>query len=307
MLSLNGSEEITQQDLTSYDILLGRTRRSKMHTGNVAFRTLVAARTELYRSSTTRGAKIHVVVSLTDSVYETGGRFLNPRNKGDDNTVWVEVGRSYAREKVGNSIRDGVKLMNKGKEPSGSAANFKYMCNQTSSFAEIVDFLERDATGGNTRPRCSKSLIYLQTKPTNPIPSLAPSLGPTTSMGPIDLGCLLGIQNPQGQTLQDPVIHSIQVEEPLHSLDCSGLETGPENQTTDATNVLGILLKERAGAPPESTLDLDDLSSILTLDGRLDEPADDFDDESSFGGDWVDEEETNVTDFDMGDVLLAVV
>lgn len=278
MLSRDACEEVDQQDVTSHDILLGRTRRSKSHTGNVAFRTLVDARTELYRSSTSRSAKIHVVVSLTKSVYEAGGRFLNPRKKGNS-TVWVEVDRSYAREKVGNSIRDGIKLTNKNKKPPLSAGKYKNLFNQTSSFADIVHCLVRDANGREQRPSDNVKSRIFPTHPMSDIPSFAlPSTDPIANNN-------LGLQHQEEPRTGQREMHSPQLEA-SPSLDSAVEESKFDESRLASGNhasVLDIFLEE---LPPETT-DLDDLSSILTLD-RLD-GLDDFDDDSSFA-EWMDEE-----------------
>lgn len=305
ILSLSARKTVAQRDLTSFDVLLGRTRSSKMHTGNVALRTLVAARTDLYRNSASRSAKIHVVVSLTNSVYEAGGRFLSPRDK-----AWVEVGRSYAREKVGNSIRDGIKRMNKGKSPL-SVATSKGVFNQTSSFGEIVDLLVGDKEG-NTNEKSSPdnqtSSSCFHTKSMVAIPSFSgPYVDTTTAlMGPIE------IVSPERQDQQVPT-EKVQratprLVQPVPSQDCVVEPKGEARSTlgtakTNTASVLSVLLKEFESAP--ETIDLDDCSSILTLHYGLDGSYD-FDEDSSFA-DWIVNQEGDSMDFTDDKELFAEV
>lgn len=287
MSSLSPREEVAEQDLTSYDILLGKGRSSKMHTGNVALRTLVASRTDLYRGSPSRSTKIHLIVSLTNSVYEAGGRFLN--NKGtDENRVWVEVGRSYARAKVSNSIRDAIKLINKGK-PLLSVASFKDMLNETSSFHEIVGLLVGDREGGTKRSNCSygnQSSCCFQTKPMVVIPSLFGVIGGTTSARCIETlypdrhgqqEQALSARPPQ-RTTQPPHLQLSPFVEP------KGEEySTPENCTVKNNPsyvIMGILPKELEIT--SVTKDLVDSASILTLGDRVEGLHDAIDDDSSF-------------------------
>lgn len=286
MSSLSPCEEVAQQDLTSYDILLGKGRSSKMHTGNVALRTLVATRTDLYRRSPSRSTKIHLIVSLTNSVYETGGRFLN--NKGtNENRVWVEVGRSYARAKVSNSIRDAIKLINKGK-PLLSVASFKGTLNETSSFNEIVGLLVGDLEGGTKRPNCSygnQTSCCLQTKSMVVIPSFFGVIGGTTSARRVETL----YQNRHGQQEQAPSVRPTQrtKQPPQLQLAPSAHPKGetystPDNRTVKNNPsyvIVGILPKELEIT--SIAKDLVDSASILTLGDRVEGLDDDIDDDSS--------------------------
>lgn len=124
---------IAKSSLRRYDVLLGRSKRSAMHIGNVAFRAFIDSRLEAYTGAISRSAKIHVVVSLTNDVYKAGGRFLDPKG----NELWVKVDRSFARKKVGNSMRDAIKLVNKGRQRQMTIELVRITENTT--FAEIVD------------------------------------------------------------------------------------------------------------------------------------------------------------------------
>lgn len=124
---------IAKSSLRRYDVLLGRSKRSAMHIGNVAFRAFIDSRLEAYTGAISRSAKIHVVVSLTNDVYKAGGRFLDPKG----NELWVKVDRSFARKKVGNSMRDAIKLVNQGRQRQMTIELVRVTENTT--FAEIVD------------------------------------------------------------------------------------------------------------------------------------------------------------------------
>ena len=124
---------VTKEEIKRQDVLLGRSQVSAMHLGNLGFRALIESRLRIYHEATSKSAKTHIVVMVTDCVYEAGGRFLLPQYRSLE--LWVEVDRRYAREKVGNSLRDGVKLLNSGKKrKSGYDAKF----GEAVHFASIV-------------------------------------------------------------------------------------------------------------------------------------------------------------------------
>jgi hypothetical protein len=115
------------------DVLLGKSRRSKMHVGNVAFRALVDSRLELYRCNTRRSARIALCIAVTNAVYAAGGSFFAPQDKKC--RTWRETDIDVARVKVGNAIRDNVKKLINGVKPKP-----EYEFPNSSSFTEIVEF-----------------------------------------------------------------------------------------------------------------------------------------------------------------------
>jgi hypothetical protein len=94
------------------DVLLGKSRRSKMHLGNVAFRALVDSRLELYNGNSRRSARIAVCIAVTNAVYAAGGSFFAPQDKKC--RTWRETNVDVARVKVGHAIRDNVKKLING-------------------------------------------------------------------------------------------------------------------------------------------------------------------------------------------------
>lgn len=127
-----------RDDVTAHDILLGKGKSTKSHIGNVAFQALGDVRIEAYKAATSRGVKINMIVRLASSIEECGGRFLLSGGGPSRGMDFTSVDQAYAREKIGNSIRDGVKLLNKGKRRVNSvAARF----DANSSFDEIVQHL----------------------------------------------------------------------------------------------------------------------------------------------------------------------
>lgn len=153
---------VAKNGLRRYDVLLGRSKRSAMHIGNVAFRTFIDSRLGAYTTAISRSAKIHVVVALTNDVYKAGGRFLDPKG----NELWVKVDRQFARKKVGNSMRDAIKLANKGR---GRQMTMELVhIKEDTTFAEIVDQIYECCSNGDSAlrlitvpddPKCSRQPV----------------------------------------------------------------------------------------------------------------------------------------------------
>lgn len=282
--SLGSCEEVAQEDLREYDILLGRSRRSKMHIGNVAFRTLVASRVELYKNSSTRSQRISIVVSLRNSVYESGGRFLNRR----DNNTLVEVGQTYAREKIGNAIRDAIKPRNRGKTPRLAPVKSENF-NQTTSFAEIVHFLVLDTEGGGRRSSPRQHLMPLccarnEPRRKNTLLPL-PSLGMTFSEKAPILEGVIPEKYDQTPTTP-PSTEPPRLPVPVLTQHAVVNRQNTEERRSDAASTSTLALDEHPTVPSgeRTTKVLDIFSSLIKRpgDNRLDGlEIDDFDDSSS--------------------------
>lgn len=87
------------------DILCGRAKVSFTHLGNRRFRFLDAINVERYMNAESgRKGKSLVVESIYNQIRESGGRFLIKKRK--DDTFFVEVTESVAREKISHALRD---------------------------------------------------------------------------------------------------------------------------------------------------------------------------------------------------------
>lgn len=110
-------------DVGQRDVLLGRSRKSYSHSGNVVFRELVSKHVDRYQKKTSRTAKAALLTELVCRVHETGGRFL--RYDGD---TWTEVPEKTAKEKVSHALRDArlalVRESSSGGLPSSGLNSF---------------------------------------------------------------------------------------------------------------------------------------------------------------------------------------
>jgi len=70
------------------------------HVGNQIFRKIVGGQLEAY-SGASRSTKSQIVSNIIQFIYTRGGRFVKQSNKR-----WHDVGDGYARERVGQTIRD---------------------------------------------------------------------------------------------------------------------------------------------------------------------------------------------------------
>mmetsp|Transcript_29228 Transcript_29228/g.48292 ORF Transcript_29228/g.48292 Transcript_29228/m.48292 type:complete len:320 (-) Transcript_29228:160-1119(-) len=130
-------KDVHQSDINRSDVLLGKQMKIKKHVGNISFRALIDSRVNVYNNpESIRSDKIHLVFTTTQSIYDAGGRFLVSRGLNSD--TWTEVKKEYAREKVGNSIRDSVKLLRKGKRRKNSPTK---MFEKDATFEEILEHL----------------------------------------------------------------------------------------------------------------------------------------------------------------------
>ena len=93
---------IPLEGIQTTDVLCGRDKLSYAHVGNKRFRQIIAINREAYQTAPSRENKTSITCDIGNMVREYGGRIL----KVDDATgEWVEVGDSYAREKVSHALR----------------------------------------------------------------------------------------------------------------------------------------------------------------------------------------------------------
>ena len=243
-------ERVSSEEIKRHDVLLGRSQLSARHIGNIAFRALVDSRLSLYSEATTKSAKTNVVVMVTNCIYEAGGRFIFPEDQSLD--LWAEVDRRYAREKVGNAIRDGVKLVNSGKKCASSDCDAKY-CEAGAHFASIVlgvaHVMMLDEEGVQGRKTDAATKIAVSTLPSSGRPTGASSKKAVSK-----------------KKLQPPPISHLR----------KATVTAPENS---ASFILGVLKK----VTDEEFDNEDNFNETLTL-GKIQELKD-FDDDASFE-DW---------------------
>lgn len=87
-----------------YDVLLGRGGKKNQHPGNLEFRRFVVPYKERY-SASTKNEKTALTRELLDYIKSKQVRFLKYEQNLE---VWYEVDDEVARQKISQTIRDGV-------------------------------------------------------------------------------------------------------------------------------------------------------------------------------------------------------
>jgi hypothetical protein len=87
------------------DVVCARGRAYWDHKGNRRYRELIAKATQKYSSSSNKLEKTLIVSEVVEAVHNVNGKFIKKEKKGGP---WVEVDEVFAREKVGQSLRDGL-------------------------------------------------------------------------------------------------------------------------------------------------------------------------------------------------------
>jgi hypothetical protein len=92
-----------------HDVLCGRGKYCYNHSGNQAFRKLIAENNAPYKSAPTKKLKMQIVVAIVDAVISHGGRFLSKDSHG----CWKDGGKALGKKKAGNSLRDAQRGRNR--------------------------------------------------------------------------------------------------------------------------------------------------------------------------------------------------
>lgn len=108
------------------DVVCARGKSYWDHEGNQKYRALIGAATEKYSASTNKFEKTTIVSEIVQSVHDRKGQFVKKESKGGP---WVVVDEVFAREKVGQSLRDGLhdkyKSSTKSKQQRRACVNQK--------------------------------------------------------------------------------------------------------------------------------------------------------------------------------------
>jgi len=89
------------------DVVCARGKSFWDHKGNQKYRVLIAKSTEKYASTNNKLARTLIVSEIIEAIRTSGGRFVKKAGNGRDG-LWTEVKEILAREKVGQSLRDGL-------------------------------------------------------------------------------------------------------------------------------------------------------------------------------------------------------
>lgn len=105
--------EATKNQPTENDVLLGRGGGTNSHSGNVAFRSIVARHQAEYLQAKKKD-KVTIARRIVGLVHDNGGKFLRKNSDGD----WEEVEEKKATEKTSQALREGLDVRRKvGKSP----------------------------------------------------------------------------------------------------------------------------------------------------------------------------------------------
>jgi hypothetical protein len=89
----------------STDVVCARGKSYWEHPGNKLYRSLIAASTERYAATTSKLDKTMIVSGIVETIHRRNGMFVKKEKKDGP---WVEVDEVFAREKIGQSLRDGL-------------------------------------------------------------------------------------------------------------------------------------------------------------------------------------------------------
>lgn len=111
------------------DVVCARGKSYWDHAGNQRYRSLVGAATGKYSASTNKVEKTLIVSEVVQAIENQHGRFVKKEKKGGP---WVVVDDVFAREKVGQSLRDGLhdkyRSSTKAKKQRRACVNEKFNC-----------------------------------------------------------------------------------------------------------------------------------------------------------------------------------
>jgi hypothetical protein len=98
---------ISESTIKSIDVVCVRGRSYWGHEGNQMYRKLIDFAKIRYSNAPTRFTKSIIVSEIIDAVHRYKGRFIKKVGKGK-NSHWIECDEHFIREKVTQSLRDGL-------------------------------------------------------------------------------------------------------------------------------------------------------------------------------------------------------
>ena len=98
-------------NLTTFDIVCGRTQFASRHCGNHRFRVMISIFLQQYLDMPDRGRDRSLFfIQIVDTIRSCGSRFVK-KSHGQ----WCDIGDAEARRKVGRALRDAVAFKDKAK------------------------------------------------------------------------------------------------------------------------------------------------------------------------------------------------
>ena len=93
----------TEEELTSFDILLGKEKSIFNHRGNIRFRAIINTKLDQYKKAPNKSSKSRLIRQVHADLNRSGYRFLQQDHVTG---LWKGVGYDKARDKVSHALRD---------------------------------------------------------------------------------------------------------------------------------------------------------------------------------------------------------
>jgi hypothetical protein len=140
------------------DVVCARGKSYWDHEGNKLYRRLIANTTEKYSAAHDKVEKTLVVSEIVEAIHKRNGKLVKKDKKGGQ---WVEVDEIFAREKVGQSLRDGLsnkyRSSTKAKRKKRTQVNEKFngdidrLIQSNQSVSQIMDELTHEVQKHDTQ------------------------------------------------------------------------------------------------------------------------------------------------------------
>ena len=88
------------------DVICSRGKSNWDHPGNQYFRKMINTATKKYSAATSKLEKSLIVSDIANSIHQRNGKFVKKETEG--RTLWVEIDETFMREKIGQSLRNGL-------------------------------------------------------------------------------------------------------------------------------------------------------------------------------------------------------
>ncbi|OEU18012.1 hypothetical protein FRACYDRAFT_238443 [Fragilariopsis cylindrus CCMP1102] len=97
---------------SKFDVICAPGKTAKIHSGNIFYRTLIQDAVECYSKATSKYEKTSIVTQIADAVQarSSEGGFIK---KDKSNGFYYVVGDDFAREKIGQNLRDSLSTLYK--------------------------------------------------------------------------------------------------------------------------------------------------------------------------------------------------
>jgi hypothetical protein len=123
---------------SKFDVMCAPGKTAKIHSGNIFYRTLIQDALERYRKATSKYDKTSIITQIADEVQARSpkGGFIK---KDKSNGFYYVVGDDFAREKIGQNLRDSLSTLYKS---STKAKRTRRMAANTNLVTDIDNLIQ---------------------------------------------------------------------------------------------------------------------------------------------------------------------